>query len=586
MKSLWCIIAWLVIKTSKSEYGEYGITPDYSIVPITKAGFHYEFQSTLGFVVNTWSFILNIEYTLLKNRLFELKALSNTLHNKTEKCLNNKDIYQREISYIINRKIANLLETHNSIEYLLVHKKLPKKSKRTKRGFFGGAFNFVGRANKYFFGVMDDNDAALLYELSNHTNNTDYRIKVLTNETLHIAENLKNIKHKIEDQIDCKLDSQLIYLKDNLEEIETTYNKIITGIQTALYSNKLSSLIINPNVLLDEMLKIDSKAYDKETEWVIKPSFEDMHTVMHIVQCNVFINPLDQLMFVIQVPRMDKSKFDMYKPVSLPDCDKNKMCKFLIPQSQYIGFEVKGESKHYVRLDDTSTCTKLDNLTLCYGSMTSKKSDYSPNCDVRLFRGLNHNNNCEVHATQFQNEIFYSLNNANKWLFMVNEKPINAQLNCGSGRYNKQITLQGTGILTLLNYCKLRTSRSKLMSKHVLNYNENACRVVNFNFSQFLIPLNYRPYKIVKSLDFTTLTDVTHNLKKLLTQEETDSVLKLPPADDNSYANWYSNLFGNWWWELKFIVYSVCIIVVIVFVLKIKNMCCKGDRVYLSPSYN
>lgn len=559
------IVSFIIIVHSQN------INENINITPLTTVGFHYEFQSKLGFVVNTWNFILNLNYNILKDRLLELKKLSITLQQNITKCPKN---YEREIDYIIHKKIFNLLETHDSIEYLLAHKRLKRKN-RQKRGLFGGAFNFVGSIDKYLFGVMDDTDATLLYEVANHTNVADYRIRLLTNETLNIVENLQSIKHEIENTFnDCNVEKQIMYIKDNLEEIQNNYNKIITSIQTSLFSTKLSSLIINPKILLDEMVKIDSNEWDKETEWVIKPRYEDMHTVMELVQCNVFINPSNQLMFVIQVPRMDKSIFNLYKPVSLPDC-KNKICKFLVPQSQYIGFESRGESKHYVRLDDTSTCTKLNNLTLCYGSMTSKKIDYSPNCDVRLFKKLNHNN-CDVHATKFQSEIFYSLNNVNRWLYMV-ENSVHAQLNCGSGRYDQIVKLNGTGILTILKYCKLRTSRSKIMSKHIQNYDKTQSLTINFDFSRFIIPPNYNPTKIIKNLDFGTLNVVTHDLKKLLTKEEFDSIIKIP-TNNNLNANWYNNFFGNWWWELKFIFYTVCIVLLFLIVLKLKIMCCNNNQ--------
>ncbi|UYE99040.1 MAG: F protein [Betabaculovirus sp.] len=565
------------------------INDNVRITPITTTGFYYEFYSNLGFVVNTWSFIMNVQYDLLLNRLIQLKNMSNKMHttllsnNSVVHCsYNEHNDTVRDVEYILNTKIPNLLDTHNSIEFLLAHKRLTngKKTARVKRNLFGGAFNFVGRIDKYVFGVMDDNDASILYELANRTNTTDYRIKTLTKETLRLANNLQGIEHNINTLLQChQVDHLIVLLKDNLDEIESVYNKIITGIQTALYSGKLSSLIVAPHLILDEMDTVDSNAWDKETEWVVKPTHEHMHSVMRLIQCSVFINPVNELMFIIQVPRMDKTKFVLYKPVSIPSC-KHEMCKFLVPQSRYIGFESHGgDAKHYVRLDDTSACTRFNNFTLCYDSMTSKKSEYSPNCDVRLFKGLNYKN-CAVHASLFQDEIFYSLNNVNRWLYMVHNKPVNAHITCRSGGFKYKLKLFGTGVLTLLNYCKLKTSRTILMSKHINNYEHEKFTSIQFNFSRFVLPLNYTiaDSNIVKSLDYTVLSSVSHNLKKLLTQEESDKIISAIHAGDNSNADWYSNLFGNWWWEIKFVCYAVCIIVIVIIIVKSKQMCCSGDK--------
>nr|QNN89512.1 efp [Pieris brassicae granulovirus] len=111
------------------------------LTPINQTGFHYEFQSNLGFVVNTWSFILNVEYTILKDRLLQLQNVSETIQMAFKKggvlsnCTwneMNSNGYKREIDYVINRKIANLFDTHNNIKYLLIHKRLPKKSSYQK----------------------------------------------------------------------------------------------------------------------------------------------------------------------------------------------------------------------------------------------------------------------------------------------------------------------------------------------------------------------------------------------------------------------------------------------------------------------
>lgn len=562
----------------------------YKLTPINGTGFHYEYQSNLNFVVNTWSFVLNVQYAVLRDRVTQLNKMSLGLKKNLDaggalaNCSwDDGGGYKRELDYVVDRKITNLFETHNNIEYLLLHKRIPER-RRHRRGLFGGAFNFIGRFYKYTVGVMDDKDAELLYDVANQANNTEYRVKTLTTETLKISEYLESIRHGLEDVVNCHyLERQLVYIKDNLEEIETTYEKIVAGIQMALYSGRLSSMILNPSALVTEMAKVDSNAWDRESEWVVIPRLEDMHTVMRLVRCNVFINPKNELMFVIQVPRVDRTKFALYRTVSVPQCDGRNVCKFLTPGSQYIGFQTRAESKHYVRLDDISTCTTIDDKTLCFDSVTSEKVEYSTDCDVLMFRGFGHDK-CEVRATRFHTEIFHNLNNVNRWLFMVGTRSVYAGLNCGSGRFDGRVTLRGTGIITLTKYCKLRTSRSILTSKHVQNYDVDNFTVVHFNFSRFVLPPAYNlGNEVVKSLDYDTLTEVTRDLKKLVTAEEADAVIAAAEADDNSNADWYSNLFGNWWWEVKFVIYAVCILVGIIITLNVKRACC-GDGCCLATT--
>nr|UYX49661.1 efp [Darna trima granulovirus] len=573
---MFLLILWLLSKSTHAHQNY------ITISPLNYSGLYYSYQNELGFVVNTWNYIINIDYIAVKERLFELQNVSNTLQtsmdkgNKLSACdweQENGYGFRRELNYSISNKIVNLLEIFDNIDYMLMHKRLTKH-RRIKRGLFGGAFDFVGRAYKYLFGVMDDEDAAVLYEIAGRANDTDYRVKTLTNDTLRIAENLQNIKQDYEYKIECKIvQQQLNYLKDNLQEIENIINKLITAIEMSL-NNRLSPLLVHPHTLLNEMESVDSKHYDRESTWVYPPTHEYMHSILRIIKCNVFINPVDQLMFVVQIPRIDKSKFELYKPIALPECDQNRICKFVSPQSQYVGFQ-KNDYNHYVRLDDTSMCTVLDTMTLCYGSITNQKTDYSPDCDVRMFKKLK-NDKCQVHATKFHNEIFYNLNNVNKWLYMVFQ-PIQAKLNCGSGNYDKTVTLHKIGILTIHKYCKLKTLKTILVSKHLPNYEDTKHVVIDFNFTRFVIPKDYYlGNKIAKNLDYESLDDITKSLKSLITQEEADNPLTELQKDDTTNANWYLNIFGNWWWELKFIFYTICIIFVILFAMKIKQTFC-GD---------
>lgn len=508
-----------------------------SINPVNASGFHYEFQNTLGFVVNTWTFIFNVDYNVIRSRLVELQRT-----NCTES---------------LNRRIGILLEIHDNIRYLLGHKKINRR--RSRRSVFGGTFNFVGRFYKSTIGLMDDTDAELLYEVARRENSTDYRVKMLTNATLTLTEYMKHG--------DCT-----VSVKDSLQEIESMLTKIMTGIQMALYNNKLSSLMLHPSVFLKELMLVDS---DTETEWIVPPTKENMPLLMHLLNCHVFLDPDDKIMFVIEVPRVDKSKFSLYKPVSIPQCQHNHVCKFLTPNSQYIGFD----RKHYVRLDDLSACDKLDDMILCYGSITSENIEFATGCDVNMFINPNIKHaDCDVRASKFSSEIFYSLNNINKWLYMV-EKQVSIRLTCGTGQY-KSTFIRGTGIITLKQYCKLKTGRTVLMSKHI-DYNAgDKHKLAPFNFSNYLLTNTTVAATSIKLLDYDGLSDIARNLDKLLTSEQAAAQLDIP-VYDNSNSNWYNNLFGNWWWEFKFITYCVIIGLIIVLCLYLRNCCCVNSRITL-----
>nr|AMQ35638.1 PxGV-Corf26 protein [Plutella xylostella granulovirus]AMQ35755.1 PxGV-Korf26 protein [Plutella xylostella granulovirus]AMQ35872.1 PxGV-Morf26 protein [Plutella xylostella granulovirus]AMQ35989.1 PxGV-Torf26 protein [Plutella xylostella granulovirus] len=514
-------------------------------------GLHYEPVGRLGFVVNSWNFVLNIDYNELASRLDVIKNLTMSLKSNCS-----------EANVNFENKLHNLHSLHDIIHYSLAHRK-----KRQRRELLGGAFNFVGRFNKYVYGTMDDEDAELLYDVVRHENNTEYRVVELSQQTLKIANYIEKVMQS--EAVTCfEINRKINYLRDSMEDIESTYNKIINAIQMALNTNRVSPHIISPIQILEQMKKIDF--VDLETQWVVKPDLKNVHTIMHIINCRVFLNSDNQIMFVMQIPRIDKITFNMYKVVPVPDCDGGNVCKFIVTQSQYIGYS----DKMYVRLDDLNPCLTLDFMTLCYGSMTTKYISTTSDCDVQMLLHAD-KNKCEIKASKFYSEIFESLNNMNSWLYMVSSDTF-VNVKCGE-REDEQLLLSGTGILTALNYCKFKTSKSVLISNNVGKNTINSFNVVHYNFSNFYLPKHFDTNFIIKKLDYNSLSDVSKHLKKLTSIEET---LRVRQQGDRSHADWYKNLFGNWWWELKFIIYATLFLIVLLAINRLRS--CVGGGVTLS----
>ncbi|AAP85660.1 envelope protein [Adoxophyes orana granulovirus] len=574
MKTIILISIFVVLCTNGDKIDKY-----IKIIKVNETGFHYEYVGKLGFVVNSWHFIFKIDYTVLNVQLQKAKDILNT--NNKLNCTSQAT--KKEISYLLNERIVTIEEIHRSIEYLL-----GKKNRITRdvdNYMLGGMLNFVGRTWKYTIGVMDDRDADTLYELVDKMDNVEDHIKVLTNETLNLSKFMENNYYRID--INDKCDSlDLTNIKNNINEIEMQYNKLITGIQTSIYSRKLSSLIYNPQNLLMEMKNVDSNVWDKETEWVVEPQHSRMHAIMNLIQCDVFKDAHNMLVFVINVPRMDKSQFSLYKTVPVPKC-LNEICKFIAPDSKYIGFN---EDNQYVRLDDINDCSQLNNLVLCYDSITSKKIDYTSSCDVRLFKNNKDLHKCDVHATRFSKEIFYNLNNNNKWFFIMSD-PVAAHLNCGSGKYDIETRLEGSGVLIMLKYCKLKTSRTVLIGKHKKQKKFANFQVVNFNFSKYLFNARLATDRVVKNLDFETISHITQQLSKLQNTENNDTILNVHKYS-HPYSDWYEIFFNfDWWFDLKILFYIVCALIVCIIIYNVKKYCCwcipntKPQLSIFSPNY-
>ncbi|ABQ51967.1 efp [Spodoptera litura granulovirus] len=535
---------------------------------VSPGGLHYEYNNKLIYAVNTWNFVLNVNFTVLKERIDDMYLLLNANLTIDDTC---KEYgYDRRLNYYLTTKIPNLYQTHDSIGFLLIHKRINSKV-RVKRNLFNGAFNFVGRFDKYLFGVMDDYDAQVLYELVKSDNSTKIRVKSIATQTLKLAESMDSIRHKVSEMepVSCyHIQRRLDYIHDNLEEVEFNYNKIIEGIYMALNDKQASPFIVHPDLILLEMKGVSDNFDDGETEWVIEPKSSNMHYIMSLVQCHVFLVNENEIMFVVQSPRIYKTKFELYKILSIPNCNKDHVCKFLTPRSEYVAFD-DATNKTFVRLNDISACKQIQEYTVCYGSFKIDLIKKTTDCDVKLFFN-NTVSNCDVRAGKFYSEIFQNLNQYNRWLYMV-QKPTALKLNCGNGMYDKSVLINGTGVVTLKQYCKVKTGKSILITRHSSNDDERVPKIiVSFNFTPFYLPETNNAI-LIKNLDFDTLSSVKTSLQNIITSN--DKEIKVI-EDDNSNSNWYLHLISDYTVDIKIISYVIIFILISAVIVYVKPLIC------------
>ena len=535
-----------------------------------RGGLYFETQNELRHVVSTWSFLVQIDYAKLLQTTIRVKNTTLQLITRMKKGndLGNCTSYTDEANFIVNTTVEDLVERHNDVEFLLAHKRIVKPLKKSpKRNIFGGAFNFVGRVDKYLFGVMDDKDAELLYKVATQENSTYYRIKQLTVNSIKINNIIESLVPELVDVSCIAVERKLQHLRDTLQGVARAYHKIANAINLSLSKQRISTSILSPMQLIDTLNDVTES--DTHSDWILPPKMDNVHTLMATINCHAFLTENDDLIFAVVVPRVDKTPFLLHKSMTIPACDKKHVCKFIMPQSRYIGLS---EDKKYVRLDDLSACETINDFTLCHNSFESNSLNRDTECDAKLLINgrLKEKDyqKCDVRAAKFIPYLFHNVNSLNKWLYMTTS-PLELHVQCGARTFTKQIS--GTGMLTFKENCKTSVQHTELVSRYIYDIEDSNHKILHFNLSRYQIPSDYLKLTVGIALQsLNELTPMRQDLKKLRQDLDDNPPDFVIPEHDYRNSDWYKHL-SDWWVDLKIFTYMFLVLLIGMAFVYIKN---------------
>ncbi|AKR17408.1 EFP [Mocis latipes granulovirus] len=539
-----------------------------------RGGLYFETQSELRYVVSTWSFIVQIEYAKLLQTVQNVRSTAEDIIHKLGKELKNCSRYEAEAKFIVDSVVVDLIEQHNELEFLLTHKRLEKPVRNgSKRNIFGGAFNFVGRVDKYLFGIMDDKDAELLYKLAERENSTHYRIKQLTVDSLKITNILDSLKPDLIDISCIAVERKLQHLRDVLQGVRQAYNKIMNAVHLSINKQRVSTSILSPTQLINTLQHIEET--DTHSAWILPPKIANVHTLMSTINCHALLTESGALMFVIVVPRVDKTPFYLHKSMTIPSCDSKHVCKFIVPHSRYVGLS---EDKKYVRLDDLSACRTINDFTLCHNSFETNSLHRDTECDVKLLiNGRLKDKDykkCDVRAAKFVPYLFYNVNNLNKWLYMTNS-PLTLQVRCGLHTFTKSIS--GTGMMTFRDNCITAVQHTELVSRYIHNDDndegDGLYKILHFNLTRYQIPINVDNTIKINTKAIQSLNDLTPMRRDLIVlrqQLDNETSVYTIPEHDYHNSDWYQHL-TDWYVDLKIFAYLFTIFIIVMVFNYVKN---------------
>lgn len=477
---------------------------EYSITPIQRnSGIHYEHLGISQLYNDLYEIISYID---LREHNLKLKYLQ-YYYSKAEtycqtKVFKNKQVNttNKAIDLCSNfaklaRPIINQVEKEKDILNQLVgHKVVQNRRKRS-------LFNFVGKATKFLFGTLDEDDAEYYNErITQFTENEQHLVQILKDQSHVIQTTITNFNDTIRNlNINEKI------LKENMDKLEILSNQELNDIKLlgikinineqlsnfimlyvqfqletqtivnailAARNGQLHPVILTPEKLMLELQNVSTHHY---LNFPVMPTIENAHLFLNFLTLNVFYRN-ERLIYVLSIPMTDSQEYDMYKLTPLPVHVADDKYIFIQPTKQYLAISSVKQKYVLFTSDQFSKCTEFTKSQyICQQQTPIFLTHQHECCEVKLLHATTTiPENCDKRLVHLDKNIWYQLITSNSWIFVLNT-PERITINCQSKLYDEIV--KDIGILKLDEKCKAFT-HSALLIPHKIT----SSKIENRNF--------------------------------------------------------------------------------------------------------
>lgn len=453
--------------------------PDY-VQPITSSpGIYFDYIGQLKIRRTFLDTMIPIDTSYIGPHIENINSILGTARYlcKQTEALNNLECHS--MLEPLTARYHDIVKEFDSISHLM-----PKSNKRS--AWFGG----VGTVFKHIFGTLDEEDAikydqAVETVISNQKelaslmkqnmlvttssllsyNKTLHEMKInearLNDAIDNLSVNIRNLNNATDsllvitniNSILSSLESTLLTLSFRLEDIT---NSIAFSSKNVLHSS-----VITPYQLYRELA--DSYIHlNNDVELPVNLELDSMYNLVKLskILC-YYINR--KIIFILRIPLVAPIDYSLYHNVALPiphNPENPNTYITVIPSSKYTA--VTKDKQNYCNLSDLEKCNTIDNRNyICEVISIFSMSEY-PTCESELLSKVSKKIpvQCETKFIYGNLRIWKALVN-NRWIY-IHSVPTQLSIDCNKQPENT-VTLLGTGIVSLPNYCTAFSSSVRLI---------------------------------------------------------------------------------------------------------------------------
>lgn len=392
------------------------------------------------------------------------------------------EVKEYSIKWFLNHESGVSGSQSETVQQQRRHGQSQQRRRRRRRGF-------LGSLSKRLFFSMSEEEAELYKSQLNllKKENVDHFL-LMENQTTLFKESLKVLNNTVQSQTvqRAALQRQLVeieHLLSNATASDLLANKLVELMQhaslvmnafwqrqqyfyNAITTKSSNFQLIPPQMLMAELERVKTliKRQDLElplplTNQNLAQFYQMATTEGRIIDNNLVIR--------ISIPLVDAKKFTLYRTISVPYRNESdsETYSFIKPRHEYIAIDNRNGKFLTLTNDELDACHRLDSKNrICKQTfpIVSINSNYNnSDCELDMIRSGEQSIDCDAEPVEFSEEIWVKmLQHPNTYLYTL-PKPQHVAVVCPNTR--TKIQLDGTGILSLAQRCRIKTERLEIV---------------------------------------------------------------------------------------------------------------------------
>lgn len=355
------------------------------------------------------------------------------------------------------------------------------KNSRQKRELFDGLSTLL----KFLIGTPDAKDAKHYDECIDLlekreldlTSLMQKQVQIISstvknfNETIHkikldeqiINENIDRLNNYLSESdkliFDVKTSEDVssisIQILETITNLEYEINDVLTSILFAK-ANIIHPSIISLNKLHQELLLSNHARSNKQL--VLPVTINNINNILDSSQLSAYVYS-DRLIYILDFPLVKPESLTLYHIYSIPIKHPNSsLYTTILPEHKFLATNPSGEL--YISTSSLDNCKVFAEKRSVCNDFVIYDSDTRPICELQVLFSVSKTipSTCIMSTFAAQINTFQPLND-NRWLYILtNSTPCILQCENEVSHHN----IQGSGIITLPENCKLHTGYSTL----------------------------------------------------------------------------------------------------------------------------
>ncbi|KYN28365.1 hypothetical protein ALC57_02218 [Trachymyrmex cornetzi] len=356
----------------------------------------------------------------------------------------------------------------------------------------------------------------------------------------HLQKTIDNITH--DHQVN-EIQNYIIIILEHLDkailEHELDLNILIDGI---LFGKQglIHPRIVPPSLIIQSSRLLHEQNPDAEFPITMHPT--EIDKLLKISDLRIAYSQ-KRLIYVLHIPLITKTKYNLYKLTPLPIRQNYNLNKFaaIQPNTDYIALDEDADSYYELQNEDAKECIVTDKTYICPAVFPLRKTRQTPNCHVNiLLKREIDPKQCKITVQPIKDTYWKALLTSGNWIYSAPQKE-RIRIECLN--FERQEEIDEIGIITIQRGCKIRApsatmSHSSTIAREISHY----VSTINLDIQNL-----YKNIENAPPINLTSITNELWNFDKTYNTETTfdEIIRKAQEIKERRMQTWKIDIYNS-----------------------------------------